>query len=167
MTYRLTQALAAIQSGVRAMAEEDGEISTDPAADFPDEAAALEDALRSVVRRMQEAEALERAATAQLEALETRARRFEARALRCRGVILAAMDAMGWAKKELPEATLSVRPGKPGVVITDENAIPSVLMRRLKAAPDKAAIREALERGEVVPGAAMSNGLAVLTIRNT
>jgi Gp157 protein len=166
--YRLHQALAALQSGLRQMAEEDGEISLDVAADLPNEAAALEAAMRGVVREIQDAAALADATKAQAENLVTRTVRFDAREKRLRGVLMAAMDAMGWAKREWPEATVSLKAGAPAVHITDEAALPPqfVAVKETRS-PMRKEIAAALKAGEEVPGAALSNSMPVLAIKGT
>lgn len=165
-TYRLSQALAAIQSGLRQMAEEDGEISTDVAADFPDEAAALEEALQGVVTGYLGATELAKAAKARATDAAARAQRFDNRAARFKGIIQAAMHAMDWRKREWPEATVSLRAPQPGVQIIDETELPEAFVR-IARSPDKEAIRAALKAGETVPGAALTNGMPGIQIRST
>jgi hypothetical protein len=52
------------------------------------------------------------------------------------------------------------------VHVTDVDALP-VIMRREKTViePDKHALRAALEAGEEIPGAMLSNGMPVLTVK--
>lgn len=166
-TYRLTLALSAIQSGRRAMLEEDGEISTDVAADFPDEAAALEHGMRSLIRDIQVASALAKATKAQAAALATRRARFEAQEQRLRGILMAAMDAMNYGTKVWPEATVTLKQGTQGVVITDEAALPAKFVKTVtQTTPMEKEIAIALRGGAEVAGATLQNGSPVLTIRN-
>lgn len=74
------------------------------------------------------------------------------------------MQAAELTKLELPEATLSVRPGAVRVVITDEADLPDSFVR-VKREADKAAIKDALKAGQFVPGAALSNGGPTLHVR--
>lgn len=62
--------------------------------------------------------------------------------------------------------TVSIASAPAAVVITDANAIPAAFIRTTEA-PDKAAIRKAIEAGDDVPGAVLSrgNGAPVLSIR--
>lgn len=62
--------------------------------------------------------------------------------------------------------TVSIASAPAAVVITDAGAIPAAYIRTTEA-PDKAAIRKAIEAGEDVPGAVLSrgNGAPVLSIR--
>jgi hypothetical protein len=50
------------------------------------------------------------------------------------------------------------------VVITNKEALPEQFIR-IKREEDKVAIKDALKRGEIVPGAELSNGGETLTIR--
>ena len=77
---------------------------------------------------------------------------------------LAAMDAAGQRAWKSPEFTVSLSPGRPGVVITDPEAIPGAFMR-VRREPDKIAIGAAIASGADIPGAEMRNGLPALTIR--
>lgn len=166
--YRITQALAAIQSGLRQMAEEDGEISTDVAADFPDEAAALEDGVRGIIRDIQATAALAEAAKAQERNLTARRTRFEAREQRLRGVLMAVMDTMEWPKREWPEATVTLRKGAPGLVITDEAVLPDAFVAvKTVRTPMRKEIAAALKDGQEVAGAVLTNGMPQLSIRGT
>jgi len=67
-------------------------------------------------------------------------------------------------KAELPEATLSIRRGNPKVIITDETVVPDEYCR-FKREPNKSVIKAALETGEHIPGATLSNAEPSLTIR--
>lgn len=54
--------------------------------------------------------------------------------------------------------------GKPGVVITDEAALPAEFVR-VERTPDKTAIANALRAAQDVPGAELGNAAPQLTIR--
>lgn len=165
-TWRLQQAIAALQAGVRAAVEEDGDLSLDVAADLPEEAEALEQALRGVVASYQRDTELAAAAKAAAENAAARARRFADRAQRQKGIILAAMDAMAWRKKEWPEATVSLRAPQPGVQIIDDTLLPEAFVR-IARSPDKETIRAALKAGNAVPGAVLTNGVPGIQIRSS
>lgn len=164
-TYKLAQALSVLRAGMAQMLDEDGVIVTDVAAEMPDEAAAVDDALRRVVRRAQEADALCEAAGRQADALSLRAKRFDQQSKDCRAIILSAMEALGEKNKVFPEATISVRETPGAVIITDESALPPDYIRT-KTEPDKALIRQALKDDYTVKGAEMSNARPALTLRS-
>ncbi len=74
-----------------------------------------------------------------------------------RQAILGLMTAADLPKIKTATASVSVAATRPSVVVTDEAALPDQFIR-LKREADKAAIKSALEAGESVPGASLSNG---------
>jgi len=129
-------------------------------AEVPDAAAVL----LGLVRAVDEAETAMEGVASRMQSLAERQRRYRAKAETYRGLLFSIMDTMGQKKWKHPEATVSITDGRPGVVVTDEAALPEAFVR-IKREPDKAAIKAALERGELVNGAGLSNGLASLSIR--
>lgn len=122
------------------------------------------DVLRRVVRQCRDAETMAAAIKQQEADLKARRDRFTARAEALKEAAERIMNAADLAKIELPEATVSFRATPRAVIIADEAAIPDA-MWRVKREPDKPAIREALQQGEPVPGAYLSNGGRTLAIR--
>jgi hypothetical protein len=77
------------------------------------------------------------------------------------------MDAVGERTLRLPEATVSVRQGRPELILPDDlSGLPDDLIR-VKREADKVAIRNALDEGREVPGVMLGNAAPVLTIRST
>ncbi|GLK78013.1 hypothetical protein GCM10008171_32670 [Methylopila jiangsuensis] len=74
------------------------------------------------------------------------------------------MQAADLRKVPLPEATLSIARVAPSVIVEDPDALPAELTRT-KVEPDKKAIKERLDAGEIVPGATLSNGGERLNVR--
>ena len=74
------------------------------------------------------------------------------------------LDALGLTKWRHAEFSVSVSAARPGVVITDEAALPDQAWR-VERKIDKAKLRELLEAGEVVPGAELANGIPTMTVR--
>lgn len=64
----------------------------------------------------------------------------------------------------LPEATVSVTPGRNSVEVTDADELPQGYFALVRQ-PDKAAIKAALESGERIPGARLVEGEPSVTIR--
>ena len=83
-------------------------------------------------------------------ALKERKARLSERVKASKAVIGKFLRASGLPKVELPEATYSVRDGKPSLVVTDADAVPDEY-RRVKSEPDKTAINEAFARLEALP----------------
>ena len=74
------------------------------------------------------------------------------------------MEAAGVKKLTLPVATVNITNVSPSVMILDESAIPDDFMR-IKKEPNKTAIKAALETGQSIAGAVMSNGSTTVSIR--
>lgn len=96
--------------------------------------------------------------------LRERQARFEAKEEFNRNLILKLMEMAGVKKLTLPVATVNITNVSSSVMILDETAIPDAFMR-IKKEPNKTAIKAAMETGQSVPGAAMSNGSTTVSIR--
>ncbi|WP_103729007.1 siphovirus Gp157 family protein [Novosphingobium sp. HII-3] len=83
-------------------------------------------------------------------ALAERQGRIERRVENFKRAIGDVLAAGGVKKFELPEVTLSVRPGKAKLVIADKDAVPTEYQRATYA-PDKTAINEVFEGAETLP----------------
>lgn len=121
------------------------------------------DFLTMIVRAIEDAKALQAGTAERLEELKARKDRFGRRIEGLRELALKIMSAADLAKAELPEATLSLRPVAPSVVITDEENLPDIACK-FERKPDKTKIKELLATGPVA-GASMNNGSISLTIR--
>ena len=95
---------------------------------------------------------------------QDRKARMMARADKRRHIAQSLMNAVEMGKLEQPDFTASLRFVPPKVEISDEDALPDQFVK-ITRVPDKTAIREALARGEAVPGAGLGNGSETLTIR--
>ena len=85
----------------------------------------------------------------QVELVERKAR-YVARMAASKSAIGLFLRAGKLAKIELPEATYSVRDGKPSLRIVDADAVPADLCRT-KVEPDKTAINEIYSQAEALP----------------
>lgn len=111
-------------------------------------------------------ESLAEAIKAHIADLRARQSRIEMRADAHRANIRLLLQHIALPKLERPMATVSVRPGNVSVKIINEAEIPSQLMREtVSRAPDKAAIKAHLDAGESVPGAELTRGNDILTMR--
>jgi len=95
-----------------------------------------------------------------------RQQRIERRITSRRAMMLKIMQWADLKRVELPEATLSQRAGQRKVLgDPDVNLLPDDFVRiTVTREPDKAAIKEALERGESVPECTLSNAEPTLAI---
>lgn len=124
---------------------------------------AFNDVMTALCRAADEAAAAEESVFERIRALTVRADRFTRQHEAYRAAIFAALDAAGQTKWKSPEFTVSITPGRAGVVITDPAAIPDDFVR-IKREPDKTAIGAAIASGNAVPGAEMQNSMPSLRI---
>lgn len=164
-SHAIAQITSAVRATVERMRAEDAD--TDAAALLAlveQEEPAFADMLAALCRAADEAGASVAAIKERIAALEDRKLRHEARREEYRSLIFAALDAAGQRAWKSPEFTVSIAPGRPGVVITNPAAIPDDFVR-IKREPDKTAIGAALANGAEIPGADLRNGAPSLTIR--
>jgi hypothetical protein len=124
----------------------------------------LPDVLADLIRSARRDEAMADGLGTIIKDNHERKSRLQARADKRRRMVLALMNAVEMGKLEQPDFTASVRRVPPGVVVTDEAALPDDYCR-ITRAPDKTKLRDALGRGEAIPGATLGNGSDTLTIR--
>jgi len=118
-----------------------------------------------LVRAVGEAEADVDVIGERLVALATRRDRAKRRAETMRGLLLTVMEAAGTQKWKHPEFTVSVSAGRPGLIITDETALPEECFRTVREL-DKSKTKQLLSEGIPIAGAEMANGMPTLTIRS-
>lgn len=123
----------------------------------------VHDFLRQIERRRQEAAAFAGGIASNIAELELRQQRYENRERAMRSLAFKIMQVADIFKAELPEATMSIRPGTSKVIITNEEAIPDILCR-IKREPDKTKLKEHLLNGPIA-GAILSNAEPTLSIR--
>lgn len=121
--------------------------------------------LRKMLRAARLADADASATKAIMQELAERKSRLEGRADRLRDMVKHAMQELGITKLDAPDMTISLRASAPGVEIIDMSQLPERFVR-VKVEPDRAAIREALKDGDLVPGACLKNAEPALTVRN-
>jgi hypothetical protein len=160
--YAFEAAMSALQSAQKRLAE-DG-LHDEDEIDFLQAEADVTTLLHRAVRTALHAESMAKAATARIEAIEGRQARYKRRSEAMRGAVFAAMDALGMAKLEMPDATVSKTAGRMTALITDEAAIPEEY-RKTVVSIDKAKINSDVKHGVIIPGVEMSNGPGTLTIR--
>ncbi|KQP53067.1 siphovirus Gp157 family protein [Methylobacterium sp. Leaf106] len=120
--------------------------------------------MRRIIRAARYHEAQSKA-LAELQAeMRERKARIDAKAEKLRDATKWAMGELGLSKLAAPDFNVSLSAGRVPLVITDEAAIPDDLCRTKREA-DKTAIREALDAGRDVPGAAFGNPSPTLTVR--
>lgn len=94
-------------------------------------------------------------------AMAARRKALETRAASLRAYLLSSMKFTGISKIECPHFALTVRDNPPAVDVFEPALLPAEFMRAPEPpppAPDKAAIKDALKRGDDVPGARLTQG---------
>lgn len=122
-------------------------------------------AARGAVRMVHAMEATQDAAKALVSLYTARAASFGERGQRARDALAHFMGEIGEKTLVLPEGTVSLAAG--GVSLAgdpDVASLPDDLVR-ITRAPDRAAIKAALQTGREVPGCALTNGKPQLRIR--
>lgn len=160
-----------------ALAEEYLRLRASLLAEFPDlesDAHALADTLdgmsdatevvATLIRGSRQDAAFAKAIGVLMDEMAERKERFAARAERRREMARLFLERLDRRKVEFPDFTAIVAAGRPRVIVAEPEAVPDALCR-IKREPDKAAIREAIEEGKQVPGAFLSNGGDVLSVR--
>jgi hypothetical protein len=132
-------------------------------ADMLEGETSLNDVIDLLLRKIKEAQTLSNAVTDEMGMLQERQTRFEMRAVNLRKAIFHILEDAGLKKLERPRGTVSIVPGRPKVVVTDEDALPETFVR-VKREPDKRRIETYLKAGENVPGATLSNAEPYLRI---
>jgi|HubBroStandDraft_5_1064220.scaffolds.fasta_scaffold614980_2 hypothetical protein len=123
----------------------------------------LDEMLVKLIRMIDDAKALITGTEARLEELSARKDRFKRRVEAYRALILKLMTAADVRKRELAEATLSIRAGQQRVVVLDEAALPDLACKFIRK-PDLTKIKELLQAA-TCSGAMLSNGDETLTVR--
>lgn len=121
--------------------------------------------LTNIIRRIEDTKALVVGMKDRFEELKARKERFETRIEALRELAFKMMHAAEIAKRELPEATLSLRAGQQQLVgDADPAALPDELCK-ISRDLDRTKIKEALKTGMEVPGFSLSSALPSLSIR--
>ena len=125
----------------------------------------LDEMLTKLVRMIDDARALCDGTKGRMDELQARCDRFGLRIEAYRSLILKLMSTAEIHKRELPEATLSLKalPSKVvGEIVADK--LPDTLVH-IERKPNRAAIKRALESGTAIDGLSLSNGGQTISIR--
>lgn len=125
----------------------------------------IDELLTKIVRRIEDTKALVIGTKDRFEELKTRKERFETRIDGLRTLLFKMMEAADLKKRELPEATLSLREGQQQLVgSADPKELPDTLCK-ISRDLDRTKIKDALKAGQTVPGFQLSNSQPTLSIR--
>jgi hypothetical protein len=132
-----------------------------------EEGVAVDIVLSRLIRAILDAKAIAAATDARINDLRDRRARFHRREEAYRGTLAAVLETLGLRRYADPEASVYVTDGRSKVIITDAAAIPPALVETtVLHTPDKARIAEAIQRGDVVPGATLANPAPIVTVRS-
>lgn len=124
--------------------------------------------LNSVLKRLcnvlNSTEALLEGVRVDAAQLSKRRARFEARIEAVKGMMCSLLEVGKLEKVELSSATIFLRKKARSLVITDESALPSSMLKTVFQ-PMKAEIKKALLEGADIPGAQLDNGGTSVTVR--
>ena len=160
------QSVMAIANATLERMAREGTLDTDEAAlmdALRDGGADVDGLLARLLRARGEAVANDEAIHARIGALVQRQGRFKRQAEEYRAAVNAIMASLGITKWRHAEFSVSVAPGRSGVTVTDVDALPAGYVHVTKT-PDKAAIKAAMEQGEVINGAEWQNPAPTLRI---
>jgi hypothetical protein len=154
----------------RRILEYDGELDNATLRKAVEEVCDLHDAIRTAVLSVLEDEEAASRLRGRLDEMETRLRRVEKRAAEKRAAekrecALLAMIEAGLKGVEAPGLRVAVRRTPPILTVSDENLIPETYRVSQPTCINYQAIREALEGGTDVPGAALSDAKPYLSVR--
>ena len=122
--------------------------------------------LMSIGKIIRNNDAVVAGALQEVERLRDRIKRIDARSDWLREYAKKAMLTTGRQKVETDIFTLSISKGRKSVKIDDESKIPAEFINiKTVATPDKKAIKEAIEAGQEVSGAALVVGEPSLSIK--
>lgn len=125
----------------------------------------LHEAIAAVVRAVLDDEARAEALKIRIRDMRARCERIENRSKQRRRIAAEAMTEAGLRRILAEDMTLSVRPGSPGLAVTEEAAIPEAFWRPAPPVLDRRALLDRLKAGDVVDGAGLSNPAPVLSVR--
>lgn len=125
----------------------------------------LDAAIAAVVREAREAEANANALDTIIEANRQRKARWERKRESLRDLASWAMSEANLKKIVTADLTVSLRAGKPKIII-DEGALAVEFMKSVVTTkPDRDAVKAAVEAGSVPNGVTVSNAAPVLSVR--
>ena len=125
----------------------------------------LHEVVAAVVRSALVDESMVEGLKRHIDVLKERSQRLAERARARREIARDTMVEVDVRKIQAPDFTVSVRPGSPALVVTDERSIPSSYWRPRDPTLDRAGLLSDLKGGLPIAGAALSNPEPVLSVR--
>jgi len=124
----------------------------------------LHEILGYVLRSIMDDQTMSAAIAERSKDLQGRKQRIDARIQRKREMCEQAMQEAELKRYEGPECTATLSERKPSLTVYAADELPETFLI-MEPKADKTAIRSALEKGEAVPGATLTNAAPSLTLR--
>jgi hypothetical protein len=125
----------------------------------------LPEALAAVMRAYMEDLSLAAALGMRISDMQERLARFEARAEKKRALVTQVMERAELRKLQECDFTVSLRAVPPGLVVSDEAAIPADYWKSQPPKLDKKGLLASLNAGQAIPGATLGNGGTTISVR--
>jgi hypothetical protein len=125
----------------------------------------LREMLAALVRSYLDDRAFATGLKTRLDDMQVRLARYEQRADKKKAVVSEVMEFAELRKVTEPDFTLFLRAKPPGVIVTDETAVPDSFWLPQPPKLDRQGLKDALKRGQPVPGATLDNASQTVTVR--
>ncbi len=125
----------------------------------------LTDMLAEVLRSALEDQAFVTALRSRIGDMQARLSRIEERARKKRDLVCSVMERADVRKLMEPDLTVSLRPSRAPLVVTDEEAIPEGYWKAQAPKLDRQGLLAALSAGRDVPGAILGNAPMTISVR--
>ncbi len=125
----------------------------------------LPDMLAEVCRSMLDDQAMVSALRGRVGDMQERCGRIDARARKKRELVCSVMERADVRKLTEPDLTVSLRPSRAPLVVTDEEAIPEGYWKAQAPKLDRQGLLAALSAGRDVPGAILGNAPMTISVR--
>ncbi len=125
----------------------------------------LTDVLAEVLRSALEDQAFVAALRSRIGDMQARLTRIEERARKKRDLVCSVMERADVRKLTEPDFTVSLRPSRAPLVVTDEEAIPEGYWKAQVPKLDRQGLLAALSAGRDVPGALLGNAPMTISVR--
>jgi len=125
----------------------------------------LTDSLAELLRSCLEDQSLAGALRARVGDMQARLGRLEERARKKRELVTEVMEEADLKKLTEPDFTVSLRPGRPPLMVIDEEAIPRAYWKPQPDKLDRQGLIAALGSGRDIPGAVLGNPCMTISVR--
>ncbi len=164
-SYKLGQQLAHHEYLREQLAEKFPDADEETLRDTLEGMTDLNDMLATLVRSSLDDKAFVTALKQRMADMKERCERFEARAQKKRDLVCMTMDRANLKKITESDFTLSLRAGKPNLLVTDESAIPTEYWMQQAPKLARKDLGYALTAGKSIPGATLTNASPTISVR--